>query len=166
MHEIYLPYRGSAQLDVPRLYLSASSQHHLNHHPWRSIASRLFIATCHAQTRLLYLNITHSIRATEMSSPTDQTPGMSIGGGGERRRVSPSLSHCTTSTTAFSSYPASAVDSAYSCSRAPQSSASATKFAGLMDQKRNPGDVTAAARKASFAEQNNKPGVFGSMWQK
>ncbi|CAF9906418.1 MAG: hypothetical protein HETSPECPRED_006175 [Heterodermia speciosa] len=46
-----------------------------------------------------------------------------------------------------------------------RSSASATKFAGLMSQKRNSSDITAAARKASFAEQNSKPGVFGSMWQ-
>ncbi|KAL9135905.1 MAG: hypothetical protein Q9175_002878 [Cornicularia normoerica] len=42
---------------------------------------------------------------------------------------------------------------------------SMTKFAGLNSQKRNSQDASAAARKASFAEQNKAPGFLGGMWQ-
>ncbi|KAL8700503.1 MAG: hypothetical protein Q9224_000936 [Gallowayella concinna] len=45
-------------------------------------------------------------------------------------------------------------------------SSSATKFNNLHNQKRNSTDVTAAARKASWAEQNKAPGMFGSMWNR
>lgn len=41
---------------------------------------------------------------------------------------------------------------------------SVSKFAGLNSQKRNSQDATAAARKASFAEQNKAPGFLGGMW--
>ncbi|KAL8999314.1 MAG: hypothetical protein Q9169_001859 [Polycauliona sp. 2 TL-2023] len=41
---------------------------------------------------------------------------------------------------------------------------SSTKFNGLMGQKRNSADIASTARKASFAEQNKAPGMFGSMW--
>ncbi|KAL8854203.1 MAG: hypothetical protein Q9221_000917 [Calogaya cf. arnoldii] len=44
-------------------------------------------------------------------------------------------------------------------------SSSNTKFNGLMGQKRNSADIASTARKASFAEQNKAPGMFGSMWQ-
>ncbi|KAL8839257.1 MAG: hypothetical protein Q9205_000457 [Flavoplaca limonia] len=43
-------------------------------------------------------------------------------------------------------------------------SSSTTKFNGLMGQKRNSADLASTARKASFAEQNKAPGMFGSMW--
>ncbi|KAG7002139.1 hypothetical protein G7Y79_00028g061600 [Physcia stellaris] len=49
--------------------------------------------------------------------------------------------------------------------RRRSSGSSPAKFASLMNQKRNSSDATATARKASFAEQSNKPGVIGSMWQ-
>ncbi|KAL8706470.1 MAG: hypothetical protein Q9201_000525 [Fulgogasparrea decipioides] len=45
-------------------------------------------------------------------------------------------------------------------------SSSETKFNGLMTQKRNSTDATAAARKASFAEQAKAPGMFGGLWQR
>lgn len=45
-------------------------------------------------------------------------------------------------------------------------SSSTTKFNGLMGQKRNSADIAATARKASFAEQNKAPGMFGSMWNR
>ncbi|KAA6407433.1 MAG: hypothetical protein FRX48_08676 [Lasallia pustulata] len=45
-----------------------------------------------------------------------------------------------------------------------RSSSSANKFAGLMNQKRNSTDETAAARKASFAEQAKAPGFVGGLW--
>lgn len=45
-----------------------------------------------------------------------------------------------------------------------QSSASSGKFAGLMNQKRNSDDLSAATRKAAFAEQKPAPGFIGSMW--
>ncbi|KAI9809889.1 MAG: hypothetical protein M1825_000322 [Sarcosagium campestre] len=37
-------------------------------------------------------------------------------------------------------------------------------FSGLVAQKRNSGDASAAARKASFDEMKPAPGVIGSMW--
>ncbi|KAI9848748.1 MAG: hypothetical protein M1837_006835 [Sclerophora amabilis] len=37
-------------------------------------------------------------------------------------------------------------------------------FSGLMNQKRNSLDATATARKASFTEQQPKPGFLGSIW--
>ncbi|KAI4246583.1 MAG: hypothetical protein L6R40_001946 [Gallowayella cf. fulva] len=43
-------------------------------------------------------------------------------------------------------------------------SSSTTKFNNLMNQKRNSTDASAAARKASWAEQSKAPGIFGSMW--
>jgi len=45
-----------------------------------------------------------------------------------------------------------------------RSSAGSGKFSGLMNQKRNSIDTSAAARKASFAEQKPAPGFIGSMW--
>ncbi|KAL8707918.1 MAG: hypothetical protein Q9220_007138 [cf. Caloplaca sp. 1 TL-2023] len=45
-------------------------------------------------------------------------------------------------------------------------SSSAAKFGGLMNQKRNSGDASAAARKASFAEQSKTPGMFGGLWNR
>ncbi|KAL9587388.1 MAG: hypothetical protein Q9212_000315 [Teloschistes hypoglaucus] len=45
-------------------------------------------------------------------------------------------------------------------------SSSGMKFNGLMNQKRDSTDAAAAARKASFAEQNKAPGVFGGLWQR
>ena len=45
-------------------------------------------------------------------------------------------------------------------------SSSTAKFNGLMGQKRNSADIASTARKASFAEQNKAPGVFGSMWNR
>ncbi|KAL8922908.1 MAG: hypothetical protein Q9208_004870 [Pyrenodesmia sp. 3 TL-2023] len=45
-----------------------------------------------------------------------------------------------------------------------RSSSGAQKYNGLMNQKRNSTDVAAAARKASFAEQNKAPGFFGGLW--
>ena len=45
-------------------------------------------------------------------------------------------------------------------------SSSTTKFNGLMGQKRNSADIASTARKASFAEQNMAPGIFGSMWNR
>ncbi|KAI4171296.1 MAG: hypothetical protein LQ343_004373 [Gyalolechia ehrenbergii] len=45
-------------------------------------------------------------------------------------------------------------------------SSSAAQFSGLMSQKRNSGDAAAAARKASFADQNKAPGFIGGLWQK
>ncbi|KAI4129350.1 MAG: hypothetical protein LQ347_003820 [Umbilicaria vellea] len=47
-----------------------------------------------------------------------------------------------------------------------RSSASAAKFAGLMNQKRNSTDEMAAARKASFAEQAKAPGFVGGLWNR
>ncbi|KAI4148560.1 MAG: hypothetical protein L6R39_002748 [Caloplaca ligustica] len=44
------------------------------------------------------------------------------------------------------------------------SSSGAQKYAGLMSQKRNSSDAAAAARKASFAEQNKTPGFLGGLW--
>ncbi|KAL8843598.1 MAG: hypothetical protein Q9170_000102 [Blastenia crenularia] len=43
---------------------------------------------------------------------------------------------------------------------------SSAQFSGLMGQKRNSTDVAAAARKASFAEQNKAPGFIGGLWQR
>ncbi|CAF9915653.1 hypothetical protein IMSHALPRED_002665 [Imshaugia aleurites] len=54
---------------------------------------------------------------------------------------------------------------AASGSTAERRRSSVTKFAGLNNQKRNSQDVSAAARKASFAEQNKAPGFLGGMWQ-
>jgi len=45
-----------------------------------------------------------------------------------------------------------------------RSSASSGKFAGLMDQKRNSSDATAAARRTSFAEQKPATGIIGGLW--
>ncbi|KAL8695497.1 MAG: hypothetical protein Q9218_000075 [Villophora microphyllina] len=45
-------------------------------------------------------------------------------------------------------------------------SSSIAKYNGLMNQKRNSSDIAAAARKASFAEQNKAPGIFGGFWQR
>ncbi|KAL9605091.1 MAG: hypothetical protein Q9219_000025 [cf. Caloplaca sp. 3 TL-2023] len=45
-------------------------------------------------------------------------------------------------------------------------SSSAPKFSGLMNQKRDSGDAAAAARKASFAEQNKAPGFIGGLWHR
>ena len=129
----------------------------------RSITSRLFIPTDHIKAKLC-TRTSSTASELEMSSPTDQTPGMSSGGGGERRRVSaPPL---TVHNFHYHFLLRFAPQSTGSSILTVQSSASATKFAGLMNQKRNSSDVTAAARKASFAEQNNKPGLFGSMWQR
>ncbi|MCJ1240617.1 hypothetical protein MMC14_008621 [Varicellaria rhodocarpa] len=47
-----------------------------------------------------------------------------------------------------------------------RSSASSGKFSGLVNQKRNSTDASAAARKASFAEQKPAPGVLGNLWHK
>ncbi|KAL6716410.1 hypothetical protein ACLMJK_005977 [Lecanora helva] len=49
--------------------------------------------------------------------------------------------------------------------RRRSSASSAQKFANLHNQKRNSQDASAAARKASFAEQSHPAGFFGSMWQ-
>ncbi|KAI9880398.1 MAG: hypothetical protein M1830_003438 [Pleopsidium flavum] len=40
------------------------------------------------------------------------------------------------------------------------------KFAGLMSQKRNSGDMSATARKASFDEQKPAPGFLGGLWNR
>ena len=53
----------------------------------RSITSRLFIPTDHTEATF-FTRQSSTASEPEMSSPTDQTPGMSSGGGGERRRVS------------------------------------------------------------------------------
>ncbi|KAL8723674.1 MAG: hypothetical protein Q9225_000117 [Loekoesia sp. 1 TL-2023] len=45
-------------------------------------------------------------------------------------------------------------------------SSSDARFSGLTFQKRNSGDADAAARKASFAEQNKAPGIIGGLWQR
>ncbi|KAI9863239.1 MAG: hypothetical protein M1824_000439 [Vezdaea acicularis] len=37
-------------------------------------------------------------------------------------------------------------------------------FNGLMNQKRNSTDITAAARRSSFAEQKPQAGFIGQMW--
>lgn len=42
----------------------------------------------------------------------------------------------------------------------------AGRFSGLMNQKRNSGDATSAARKASFNDQKPAPGFIGQMWNK
>ncbi|MCJ1243894.1 hypothetical protein MMC30_001091 [Trapelia coarctata] len=47
-----------------------------------------------------------------------------------------------------------------------RSSASSGKFAGLMNQKRNSSDATAAARKSSFDDQKPATGIIGSMWNR
>ncbi|EPE29241.1 hypothetical protein GLAREA_00401 [Glarea lozoyensis ATCC 20868] len=43
-------------------------------------------------------------------------------------------------------------------------SQSGTLFSGLINQKRNSTDASAAARRASFAEQKPAAGVLGKMW--
>lgn len=45
------------------------------------------------------------------------------------------------------------------------SGSSAQRFANLHNQKRNSSDMTAAARRASFADQSKAPGFLGGMWQ-
>ncbi|MCJ1451282.1 hypothetical protein MMC28_001618 [Mycoblastus sanguinarius] len=61
----------------------------------------------------------------------------------------------------------SAEDKANTATSARRSSSgtSAQKFAGLHSQKRTSQDATAAARKASFADQSKAPGFFGGIWQ-
>ncbi|MCJ1376661.1 hypothetical protein MMC20_007905 [Loxospora ochrophaea] len=41
---------------------------------------------------------------------------------------------------------------------------SSGQFAGLVSQKRNSSDVSAAARKASFDDQKPAPGFLGNLW--
>lgn len=50
-------------------------------------------------------------------------------------------------------------------STAERRRSSVSKFAGLHEQKRRSQDASAAARRASFAEQNKAPGFLGGMWQ-
>lgn len=55
----------------------------------------------------------------------------------------------------------------FSSDVSPQgSSSSGTMFSGLMNQKRNSGDATAAARRQSFNEMKPAPGIIGKMWHK
>ncbi|KAI9818121.1 MAG: hypothetical protein M1827_000746 [Pycnora praestabilis] len=48
--------------------------------------------------------------------------------------------------------------------RRRSSGSGAAKFSGLMNQKRNSSDVSATARKASFAEQKPASGFVGQIW--
>ncbi|KAI4154785.1 MAG: hypothetical protein LQ340_001433 [Diploschistes diacapsis] len=43
---------------------------------------------------------------------------------------------------------------------------SPTRYAGLMNQKRNSTDAAAAARRASWDDQKPAPGMLGAMWNK
>ncbi|EKD19305.1 hypothetical protein MBM_02542 [Drepanopeziza brunnea f. sp. 'multigermtubi' MB_m1] len=49
---------------------------------------------------------------------------------------------------------------------APRRNSNGTKFAGLVNQKRNSSDAGAQARRQSFAEMKPAPGVIGKLWNK
>ncbi|KAI9670385.1 MAG: hypothetical protein M1817_004428 [Caeruleum heppii] len=61
------------------------------------------------------------------------------------------------------STPASA-DNTWGGARRRSSASNQGLFSGLMNQKRNSADASAAARKASFDEQKTAPGFVGQMW--